>query len=200
MVEVALNAEESSQTLAEGVEYQVWTFDGTAPGPGDPRAARRHDPVHPDERLHARTGALDRLPRGADAVGRELPAGRARRDALVRLGRALPGCLHVPLRRAAGAAPHLERHVRRDHRRADRLAAGARVRAGLERVLPGRRTRGRRVRGRRRQDGVGRTPTTSSSTASFNQYLDAPLEAGPNELDPPLGDERRARRSRTPST
>ena len=32
-VEVALNAEESTQTLAEDVVYGTWTFNGTAPGP-----------------------------------------------------------------------------------------------------------------------------------------------------------------------
>ncbi len=33
IVPVELNAEESTQTIAEGVEYRTWTFDGTAPGP-----------------------------------------------------------------------------------------------------------------------------------------------------------------------
>ncbi len=32
-VEVDLNAQETTQTIAEGVDYQVWTFNGTAPGP-----------------------------------------------------------------------------------------------------------------------------------------------------------------------
>lgn len=33
VVEVDLVAEETTQTIAEGVEYRVWTFNGTAPGP-----------------------------------------------------------------------------------------------------------------------------------------------------------------------
>lgn len=33
IVEVELVAEETTQTIAEGVDYQVWTFNGTAPGP-----------------------------------------------------------------------------------------------------------------------------------------------------------------------
>jgi plastocyanin len=33
VVEVNLVAEETTQTIAEGVEYRVWTFNGTAPGP-----------------------------------------------------------------------------------------------------------------------------------------------------------------------
>ncbi|HZD16747.1 MAG TPA: multicopper oxidase domain-containing protein [Actinomycetota bacterium] len=33
VVEVDLVAEETTQTLADGVEYQTWTFNGTAPGP-----------------------------------------------------------------------------------------------------------------------------------------------------------------------
>jgi nitrite reductase (NO-forming) len=33
IVEVDLTASETTQTLAEGVDYQVWTFNGTAPGP-----------------------------------------------------------------------------------------------------------------------------------------------------------------------
>jgi nitrite reductase (NO-forming) len=33
VVEVELVAEETTQTLADGVDYQVWTFNGTAPGP-----------------------------------------------------------------------------------------------------------------------------------------------------------------------
>lgn len=33
IVEVDLTAMETTQTLAEGVDYQVWTFNGTAPGP-----------------------------------------------------------------------------------------------------------------------------------------------------------------------
>jgi nitrite reductase (NO-forming) len=32
-VEVELVAQETTQTIAEGVDYQVWTFNGTAPGP-----------------------------------------------------------------------------------------------------------------------------------------------------------------------
>jgi len=33
VVEVDLVAEETTQTIAEGVDYRVWTFNGTAPGP-----------------------------------------------------------------------------------------------------------------------------------------------------------------------
>lgn len=33
IVEVELVAEETTQTIADGVDYQVWTFNGTAPGP-----------------------------------------------------------------------------------------------------------------------------------------------------------------------
>jgi nitrite reductase (NO-forming) len=33
IVEVELVAQETTQTIADGVDYQVWTFDGTAPGP-----------------------------------------------------------------------------------------------------------------------------------------------------------------------
>ena len=33
VVNVDLVATETTQTIAEGVDYQVWTFDGTAPGP-----------------------------------------------------------------------------------------------------------------------------------------------------------------------
>jgi nitrite reductase (NO-forming) len=33
IVEVELVAEETAQTVAEGVDYQVWTFNGTTPGP-----------------------------------------------------------------------------------------------------------------------------------------------------------------------
>lgn len=33
VVEVELVARETTQTIAEGIEYQVWTFNGTAPGP-----------------------------------------------------------------------------------------------------------------------------------------------------------------------
>jgi nitrite reductase (NO-forming) len=33
VVDVQLTAMETTQTIAEGVQYQVWTFDGTAPGP-----------------------------------------------------------------------------------------------------------------------------------------------------------------------
>ncbi|HET7236931.1 MAG TPA: multicopper oxidase domain-containing protein [Actinomycetota bacterium] len=33
VVEVELEARETTQTLADGVDYQVWTFNGTAPGP-----------------------------------------------------------------------------------------------------------------------------------------------------------------------
>ena len=33
IVEVELTAEETTQTVAEGVDYQVWTFNGTTPGP-----------------------------------------------------------------------------------------------------------------------------------------------------------------------
>ena len=33
VVEVDLRAQETAQTLADGVDYQVWTFNGTAPGP-----------------------------------------------------------------------------------------------------------------------------------------------------------------------
>ena len=33
IVEVELVAQETAQTVAEGVDYQVWTFNGTAPGP-----------------------------------------------------------------------------------------------------------------------------------------------------------------------
>jgi nitrite reductase (NO-forming) len=33
VVEVELVAQETTQTLADGVDYQVWTFNGTAPGP-----------------------------------------------------------------------------------------------------------------------------------------------------------------------
>jgi nitrite reductase (NO-forming) len=33
VVEIDLVAEETTQTLADGVDYQVWTFNGTAPGP-----------------------------------------------------------------------------------------------------------------------------------------------------------------------
>jgi nitrite reductase (NO-forming) len=33
VVEVKLVATETTQTLADGVDYQVWTFNGTAPGP-----------------------------------------------------------------------------------------------------------------------------------------------------------------------
>ncbi|HEU4528957.1 MAG TPA: multicopper oxidase domain-containing protein [Actinomycetota bacterium] len=33
IVEVDLVAEETTQTIGEGVEYRVWTFNGTAPGP-----------------------------------------------------------------------------------------------------------------------------------------------------------------------
>ena len=33
IVEVDLTASETTQTLADGVDYQVWTFNGTAPGP-----------------------------------------------------------------------------------------------------------------------------------------------------------------------
>ncbi len=33
VVEVKLVAEETTQTIAEGIDYQVWTFNGTAPGP-----------------------------------------------------------------------------------------------------------------------------------------------------------------------
>jgi len=33
VVEVELVARETTQTIAEGVDYQVWTFNGTAPGP-----------------------------------------------------------------------------------------------------------------------------------------------------------------------
>jgi nitrite reductase (NO-forming) len=33
IVEVDLTATETAQTLADGVDYQVWTFNGTAPGP-----------------------------------------------------------------------------------------------------------------------------------------------------------------------
>ncbi|HJS27062.1 MAG TPA: multicopper oxidase domain-containing protein [Actinomycetota bacterium] len=33
IVEVDLTATETTQTLADGVDYQVWTFNGTAPGP-----------------------------------------------------------------------------------------------------------------------------------------------------------------------
>jgi nitrite reductase (NO-forming) len=33
VVEVELVAQETTQTVAEGVDYQVWTFNGTAPGP-----------------------------------------------------------------------------------------------------------------------------------------------------------------------
>lgn len=33
VVEVNLVARETTQTLADGVDYQVWTFNGTAPGP-----------------------------------------------------------------------------------------------------------------------------------------------------------------------
>jgi len=33
VVDVDLTATETTQTLAEGVDYQVWTFNGTAPGP-----------------------------------------------------------------------------------------------------------------------------------------------------------------------
>jgi nitrite reductase (NO-forming) len=33
VVEVELVAQETTQTIAEGVDYQVWTFNGTTPGP-----------------------------------------------------------------------------------------------------------------------------------------------------------------------
>ena len=33
VIEVELVARETTQTIAEGVDYQVWTFNGTAPGP-----------------------------------------------------------------------------------------------------------------------------------------------------------------------
>ena len=33
IVEVDLTATETTQTLADGVDFQVWTFNGTAPGP-----------------------------------------------------------------------------------------------------------------------------------------------------------------------
>jgi nitrite reductase (NO-forming) len=33
VVEVELVAQETTQTIADGVDYQVWTFNGTAPGP-----------------------------------------------------------------------------------------------------------------------------------------------------------------------
>src|SRR3990172_2554272 len=33
VVEVNLTAMETTQSLADGVDYQVWTFNGTAPGP-----------------------------------------------------------------------------------------------------------------------------------------------------------------------
>ena len=136
-------------------------------GAGDPRPPRRHDPLHAHEREHDRHAALDRLPRGDDPVGRppgrriddphgQLPAGEPGGDQDVRLGGHVPRRLHVSLRRAAGPAAHLQRDVRRDHRRAREPAGRARIRPGLERVLPWREADQRCVRGRSRPDARGR--------------------------------------------
>jgi hypothetical protein len=80
----------------------------------DGRHARRHRRLHPDERLEQADGrdhaALARLPFRRGQPGRPLRGPRARpAPALPLRGRA-PGRLHVPLRDAAGPAPHRRGH------------------------------------------------------------------------------------------
>ena len=86
VVDVNLTAVETNQTIVPAapgvtpVTYHVWTFDGTAPGPVDPRAPGRHDPLHAAQRQHDGHAALDRLPCRDDPVGEPSGAGTDHAD------------------------------------------------------------------------------------------------------------------------
>ena len=179
-------------------------------GTGDPRAPGRHDPLHAHEREHDRHAALDRLPRGDDAVGRppagriddahgELPAREPGGDQDVRLGGHVPRRVHVSLRRAAGPAAHLQRHVRRDHRRAREPARRARIRPGLERVLPGRQADQGCVRRRHGPDARGR-PRVRRVQRRGRPVQDDAARGPSQRAVPHLGHERRADARPTRST
>ena len=64
-----------------------------------------------------KVGPLDRLPCEPSRVERRDAHDRARRVARVPVQGRLRGHLHVPLRNGAGASPHRQRDVRRDHHR-----------------------------------------------------------------------------------
>ena len=77
IVEVDLVARETTQEIAPDVKYQVWTFNGTAPGPVI--RVQLGDTVRFTLTNDTSIGMqhLDRLPRGPHAVGQELPTGRS---------------------------------------------------------------------------------------------------------------------------
>ena len=112
-----------SLDIAPGVRYQGWTFDGSVARAGDPRAPGRLGRRHARERR--RDPAFDRFPRRAHCSQRVVRVGARGRQPALPLPCRDAGRLHVPLRHAAGARTHRERHVRRDRRRSQGgLAAG----------------------------------------------------------------------------
>ena len=203
-------ATETVQEIAPGVKYDVWTFNGTAPGP----VIRVHlgdtDPLHPHERQHDRDAALDRLPRGDDALGRpsggrlrhadrQLPAGESGRYQDLRLGRDVPRRLHVPLRGAARAPAHRERDVRRDHRGARHPSCRARVRARSSEFYPSDKpVKGAYVGDLDKMLAVD--PGVRGVQRGRRSVQDDATGGRAERAVPPLGAERRARLSRTPST
>ena len=140
VVKVNMVMKQKTVEIAPGVKYDVWAFDTKYGAPGPVVHVREGQTVEFTLTNGAHDRALDGLPRGADRPERRLQGRPARRVLHLPLQGRRPGRLHVPLRDEAGARAHRERHVRRDHRPAERHAARRqRVRARRERVVPERR-------------------------------------------------------------
>ena len=161
------------------------------PRPGGARARGPDGRDDADERR--RDPALDRLPRRPHRAERRVQGRRARRLDQVPLHGLRPRRLHVPLRHEAGARPHRQRDVRRDHRPAQAGIAGGRqrVRARRQRVVPERRRdRGAGVAGH------GEGPHEDARLGHLQRLREpvrhAPADRAAGRDDPLLGRGRRA--------
>ena len=139
---------------------------------------------------------LDRLPLGRGGAQQVLRRRRGRQEADVQLRRQAPGRLHVPLRDAAGALAHLQRHGGHDGRQAAQPAQG-RPRAVDHpvRVLP---------RQARRAGGHGQDGRRDPGRDRV-QRLREPVQGQPDPRpqgreDPACTSSTRARASGAPST
>ena len=117
-----IEARDELVEVAGGVKLHAWTYDGVVPG--KVVHVRQGDTINFTFRNAGADGALDRLPRGADAVEPQLRHDQCPDEELsFQLEGELPGRLHVPLRHRTGDRAHRQRHVRRRHRRSGGAAA-----------------------------------------------------------------------------
>ena len=140
--QVKLALQDVDLQIAPGVTFHSWTFAGGAPGPVI--HVRQGQRVHVEAHEQRRHPALDRLPRRPDRAEPRLRTSSPARRSRSSFTAGDPGVFMYHCGTPPVLAPHRERHVRRDRRRAEgRLAAEGQplVRARRERVVPERRRR-----------------------------------------------------------